>query len=198
SSLMSTSLMPISGCGTSASHRPGSDLLFTSAFMRSGPLRGGGSGRGWIVVGVRTAAAVRQRRFAGPEFDKNRFKMLRRSQMRPMLGDRFSLGARPLMSSVAACGTRLMLSNEVDRLRARVAELEAENAELRRRLAGRPADGGEHAEDALWESEANWRSLVDSIPDFLMLLDPDGTIRWLNRAAPGRRPEELVGINVLP
>jgi len=91
-----------------------------------------------------------------------------------------------------------MLSNEVDRLRARVAELEAENAELRRRLAGRPADGGEHAEDALWESEANWRSLVDSIPDFLMLLDPDGTIRWLNRAAPGRRPEELVGINVLP
>jgi PAS domain S-box-containing protein len=31
-----------------------------------------------------------------------------------------------------------------------------------------------------------------------MLLDPDGTIRWLNRAAPGRRPEELVGVNVLP
>jgi PAS domain S-box-containing protein len=91
-----------------------------------------------------------------------------------------------------------MLPNDPQRLQARIAELEADNAELRRRLAGRPEDGGVRAEAALWESEANWRSLIDSIPDFLMLVDPDGTIRWLNRAAPDRRPEELVGANVLP
>src|SRR5262249_43356290 len=90
-----------------------------------------------------------------------------------------------------------MLPNEILRLQARIAELETDNAELRRRLAGRPEDAGARAEAALWESEANWRSLIDSVPDFLMLVDPDGTIRWLNRAAPGRRPEELVGVNVL-
>ena len=33
STLISTSLMPISGTGTSSSHRPGSALLLTSAFM---------------------------------------------------------------------------------------------------------------------------------------------------------------------
>jgi PAS domain S-box-containing protein len=91
-----------------------------------------------------------------------------------------------------------MFPDEAQRLQARLAELEAENADLRRRLAGRPGDGAQHADAVLWESQANWRSLVESIPDFLMLLDPDGTIRWLNRAAPGHRPEDMVGVNVLP
>jgi PAS domain S-box-containing protein len=92
---------------------------------------------------------------------------------------------------------RIMLPEQTHGLQARIAELEAENSELRRRLADPAMDPGAPAEATLRESEANWRSLVESIPEFLMLLDPNGVIRWINRAAPAHRPEELIGLNVL-
>jgi PAS domain S-box-containing protein len=90
-----------------------------------------------------------------------------------------------------------MSPDDAARLQTRLAELEAENAEMRKRLPGRP-DEAARAEATLWESEANWRSLVETLTDFMMILDADGTIRWLNRVAPGRRVEDLIGINVLP
>jgi PAS domain S-box-containing protein len=90
-----------------------------------------------------------------------------------------------------------MLPEKPAGLQARIAELEAENTELRRRLADPAQDSAAHVEATLRESEANWRLLVESIPEFLMLLDPDGVIRWINYPAPTFRREELIGVNVL-
>ncbi len=91
----------------------------------------------------------------------------------------------------------IMLPEELQSLQARLVELEAENIDLRRRLAGSSEDAAAPAEATLRQSEANWRSLVENVPDYLMILDPDGTIRWINRVAPPGRPEDLVGRNVL-
>jgi PAS domain S-box-containing protein len=42
-------------------------------------------------------------------------------------------------------------------------------------------------------SEARWRSLVEHNPDYVLLLDRDTTIRYVNRTAHGFRPEDVVG-----
>jgi PAS domain S-box-containing protein len=47
------------------------------------------------------------------------------------------------------------------------------NQQLEHRVASRTAE--------LRESEAKWRSLVENAPDFILILDGDGTIRFINR-----------------
>lgn len=49
------------------------------------------------------------------------------------------------------------------------------------------------AEDALRESEEKWRSLVENAPSFISIVDRDGTIQYLNRSEPDRRPENAIG-----
>jgi PAS domain S-box-containing protein len=48
-------------------------------------------------------------------------------------------------------------------------------------------------EDALRASEAMLRSIADSSPDFIAIIDPDLRIRFVNRALRGEPPERIVG-----
>ncbi len=52
------------------------------------------------------------------------------------------------------------------------------------------------AEEALRESEEQWRSLVENIPDIIMTLDRDGTILFINRTPPGFTVEATIGVIV--
>jgi PAS domain S-box-containing protein len=48
-------------------------------------------------------------------------------------------------------------------------------------------------EKALRDSEEKWRSLVENAPSIIIIVDPDGTIRFLNRTLSGRTIEETIG-----
>jgi PAS domain S-box-containing protein len=48
-------------------------------------------------------------------------------------------------------------------------------------------------EEALRESEEQWRSLVENIPDIVMTVDRDGTILFINRTLPGFTAEATMG-----
>ncbi|NIM92122.1 MAG: response regulator [Anaerolineales bacterium] len=48
-------------------------------------------------------------------------------------------------------------------------------------------------EEALRESETNWRSLIDTSPDHILMLDTDLNIQFANFASPGLTVEELIG-----
>lgn len=47
--------------------------------------------------------------------------------------------------------------------------------------------------EALRESEANWRSLTESSPDHILMLDNELNIQFANFASPGLTVEELIG-----
>jgi PAS domain S-box-containing protein len=49
------------------------------------------------------------------------------------------------------------------------------------------------AEQALRESEARWRSLTETSPDHILMLDTDLKIRFANFAAPGLTVDQLIG-----
>jgi PAS domain S-box-containing protein len=49
------------------------------------------------------------------------------------------------------------------------------------------------AEEALRESEARWRSVTETSPDHVILLDADLNIEFLNYPSPGLTMEELIG-----
>jgi PAS domain S-box-containing protein len=42
-----------------------------------------------------------------------------------------------------------------------------------------------------------WRSLVENAPDYILILDADGTLRFINRVDSGGRVEDLIGRNML-
>ena len=48
-------------------------------------------------------------------------------------------------------------------------------------------------EDALRDSEEKWRSLTEYSPDFIMLLDKDANIRFINHTLPGLTEDQVVG-----
>ena len=47
------------------------------------------------------------------------------------------------------------------------------------------------------EARAEWRALVEHAPDQIYCLDPDGSIRFVNRVVPPYRTEDVVGTNWL-
>jgi len=49
------------------------------------------------------------------------------------------------------------------------------------------------AEEALLESEAKWRSLTEYSPDYIMLLDRDANILFINHTIPGLASKEVIG-----
>ena len=61
---------------------------------------------------------------------------------------------------------------------------------------GRDITDHKLAEEALRQSEEKWRSLVSTAPDHILMIDPDGTIQYLNRSVPGQRTEDVVGTSV--
>ena len=44
-------------------------------------------------------------------------------------------------------------------------------------------------------AEANWRALLTNAPDFVLIINPDGSIRYINRIAPGYEISEVLGSN---
>jgi PAS domain S-box-containing protein len=51
--------------------------------------------------------------------------------------------------------------------------------------------------DALKSSEEKWRGLVEHAPDYILVVDLDGTIRFINRVGPDYKIEEVIGANAL-
>ena len=52
------------------------------------------------------------------------------------------------------------------------------------------------AEEALRNSEAHWRSLIETAPNIIMSVDRDGTIWSINRIVPGLTREQVIGSSV--
>jgi len=67
------------------------------------------------------------------------------------------------------------------------------------RVAGSVRDITENRRvaDALHASEAKWRSLVENAPDTITVVDPKGTIQFMNRDWPGIADEQSLGSNLL-
>ncbi|HID87609.1 MAG TPA: PAS domain S-box protein [Anaerolineae bacterium] len=74
-------------------------------------------------------------------------------------------------------------------LEQRVAE---RTAALQKEIAER-----QQVEEALRESEARWRSLVENAPDIILTVDREGRILFTNRPPAGLTREEALGTNVL-
>ena len=58
---------------------------------------------------------------------------------------------------------------------------------------GRDITEKKKAEEALKESEEKWRSLTENSPDYIMQLDIDYTIRFINRTVPDLTKEQVIG-----
>lgn len=74
-----------------------------------------------------------------------------------------------------------------DKVVRRTAELEQVNKNLRNELAER-----REIEEALRQSEARWLSITENSPDYVLLLDLDGTVRYVNHTV-ARPKDEIVG-----
>ncbi|UCH95291.1 MAG: response regulator, partial [Candidatus Aminicenantes bacterium] len=48
----------------------------------------------------------------------------------------------------------------------------------------------------LTESESKWRSLTENSPDYIITLDPDANILFVNHTVPGLKKEEVIGTSV--
>jgi PAS domain S-box-containing protein len=55
------------------------------------------------------------------------------------------------------------------------------------------AGAAKRSQEELRDSEARWRSLIESHPDQVLIFDRDGTIRFINRVTPGAREQDVVG-----
>jgi PAS domain S-box-containing protein len=67
------------------------------------------------------------------------------------------------------------------------------------RIAGSIRDITENRRvaEALQASEAKWRSLVEHAPDIITVVEPDGTIQFMNRGWPGLTDADSVGKNLI-
>ncbi|MCP4112483.1 MAG: PAS domain S-box protein [Desulfobacteraceae bacterium] len=53
-----------------------------------------------------------------------------------------------------------------------------------------------HAEDALRESEGKWRAITEYSPYYIMTLDKEGNVQFVNRAIQGLSKEEITGSSI--
>ena len=53
-----------------------------------------------------------------------------------------------------------------------------------------------HMEEALRESQAKWRSLVENVPDTIATVDADGGILFINRIFVGHSREQVIGASI--
>ncbi len=88
---------------------------------------------------------------------------------------------------------------EIQRLKSRVAELEQVIAyrdkieEALRLSHDELEDLVAESTTELVQSEERWRSLVETAPDFILVLNPDASIRFINRTRPGYTMEQVIG-----
>ncbi len=52
------------------------------------------------------------------------------------------------------------------------------------------------ADETLRESEEKWRTIVETVPDFITIVDRQGIIRFINRVAPGLDIASVIGSSV--
>ncbi|MGB2808486.1 MAG: PAS domain S-box protein [Sedimentisphaerales bacterium] len=71
------------------------------------------------------------------------------------------------------------------------AELLQEMETLRKRVAEL-----KQTQEALRKSEEKWHSLLNNTPDIVMIVDRDGTIRFINHTVPGIKEQEATGKRV--
>jgi PAS domain S-box-containing protein len=53
-----------------------------------------------------------------------------------------------------------------------------------------------HIEEAMRESQAKWRSLVENVPDIIATIDADGGILFINRLFPGHGRQQVLGASI--
>jgi two-component system, cell cycle sensor histidine kinase and response regulator CckA len=53
-----------------------------------------------------------------------------------------------------------------------------------------------HMEEAMRESQAKWRSLVENVPDIIATIDPAGDILFINRLFPGYSRHQVLGASI--
>jgi PAS domain S-box-containing protein len=67
-------------------------------------------------------------------------------------------------------------------------ELREAHSELEQRVQERTAE--------LAASEERWRSIVETAPDYVVFVGPDGTVRYINRAYAGLPLDRIVGMKI--
>ncbi|MFW5732738.1 MAG: PAS domain-containing sensor histidine kinase [Planctomycetota bacterium] len=67
-------------------------------------------------------------------------------------------------------------------------ELREAHAELEQRVQERTAE--------LAASKERWRSIVETAPDYVLFVEPDGTVRYINRAYTGLPLDRVVGMKI--
>ncbi|MFB2939378.1 PAS domain S-box protein [Aerosakkonemataceae cyanobacterium BLCC-F154] len=77
------------------------------------------------------------------------------------------------------------------RVAQRTAQISQVNADLLQEIRER-----QRIENALRESEAKWRSLVENAPSFVLMLDREGKILFINRVLPEFSLETVIGQSV--
>jgi PAS domain S-box-containing protein len=63
-------------------------------------------------------------------------------------------------------------------------------------LTARDITARKEMERALQESEERWRSLVENVPNLVMIVEPDGTLWYINRTVSGITMEEAIGSSI--
>jgi PAS domain S-box-containing protein len=131
--------------------------------------------------------------FRLPDFDGlSALRMVRASgRLVPFILVSGTIGEEAAIEALTAGATDYVLKHRLSRLPACVQRALSEMADRRERML---------AERALKESEERYRSLIETIKDWVWASDLDGRILFSNQAAEritGFRPSELVGRNVL-
>jgi PAS domain S-box-containing protein len=83
-----------------------------------------------------------------------------------------------IVALIAFPSTALIISRLLSRVRERTAELQQTNEQLQAEVAERS-----RAEQKIRQSEAEFRRLIDAIPQHVVVLEPDGSLRYINQVA---------------
>jgi len=88
--------------------------------------------------------------------------------------------------------SRLKLEDSYKQLETKVQERTVELSSTNTKLAEEIAER-KQAEQTLRESEEKMRFLLELLPDFIIIVDPEYKIQFINRAAAGSMKEEVIG-----
>ncbi|MCA9115296.1 MAG: PAS domain S-box protein, partial [Planctomycetaceae bacterium] len=96
-------------------------------------------------------------------------------------------------------GERCLLSAAVDITDLKLAQQEEQR--LREQLLQQEAEARKQAEQFRQQSDARWASLTESSPEFILVVNRERRIEWINRTQPDLTREQVIGqpvINFIP